>query len=789
MKKVELLAPAGSMESLYSAVNSGADAVYLGGSKFSARAYASNFDEENMTKAVDYCHIYGVKVYVTVNTLLKEEELREALEYSKFLYKIGVDALLIQDIGLAKAIRNEMPDFELHASTQMTIHNLEGAKFLKEIGFKRIVLSRELSLEEIKYISENIGIETEIFMHGALCICYSGQCLMSSMIGGRSGNRGRCAQPCRLPYSLIEGDEDREKKSYILSPKDICTLSDIKDIILSGATSLKIEGRMKRPEYVAGVIDIYRRAIDNIQIKEKKLDKKEILDYEAENKKLLQLFNREGFSKAYLYGNVGKDMMAYSFPKNTGVLLGKIDKELKITLKEDIDLKDGVRNGESGFAISKIIKDNKEVEKAYRGEKVKIYPVSYKAGDTVFKTSDVKLLKHYEGFYSNKYSKKISIPLKVDFKINSPIVISTEIKGKTITVKGEKIQEAIKKPLDKNKIIDSLRKTGDTPFNFEEITFNNFEEGFLPASSINGVRRALLEKVENFIVGSYKRERDLSKTINKDYPIKERKTLPDTLVYITTKDQLKAMLEFNIKDICINPFMRNNEIDINSIDGEKINLYLKIPNIIKGEFQVISEFIEKSLNKIKGITTANLGIINKFKDRTCIIGDYKLNVFNSESLNFYDNFIDGSCVSVELNKKELENSFKENKNAQMLIYGKIELMVSEYCAIGSVFGGKDKNSNCDTYCKKKKFTLVDRMGEKFLLGTDRFCRSYVYNSVALNLLPNIKELNKMNFKNFRLDFTDESYEEVVHIMKSMLAKTWDRDFKNYTRGHYKRGVE
>ncbi|WP_315117484.1 U32 family peptidase [uncultured Clostridium sp.] len=784
MKKIELLAPAGSMESLYSAVNGGANAVYLGGSKFSARAYASNFDEANMTKAVDYCHIYGVKVYVTVNTLLKEEELEEALEYTKFLYKIGVDGLIIQDLGLAKAIGREMPDFELHASTQMTIHNLEGAKLLKEMGFKRIVLSRELSLEEIKYISENIGIETEIFVHGALCICYSGQCLMSSMIGGRSGNRGRCAQPCRLPYSLMEGDEEGVKKSYLLSPKDISTLTNIEDIILSGATSLKIEGRMKRPEYVAGVIDNYRKAIDNIQIKEEKLD------YEAENKKLLQLFNREGFSKAYLYGSVGKDMMAYNFPKNTGILLGKIDKELKITLKEDIDLKDGVRNGEGGFAISKMTKDNKEVEKAYRGEKVKIYPTNYKAGDTIFKTSDVKLSKHYEGFYSNKYSKKINIPLKVDFKINSPIVISTEIKGRTITVKGEEIQEAIKKPLDKNKIIDSLRKTGDTPFNFEEITFNNFEEGFLPAASINGVRRALLEKVENFIVGSYKRDGDLGKTnYNKNYVIKEKRVLPEKLIYIITKDQLKAVLEFDIKDICINPFMRNNEIDIDSIDGEKVNLYLKIPNIIKGEFQFISEFIEKKLHKIKGVTTANLGIINKFKDRTCIIGDYKLNVFNSESLNFYDNLIDGSCVSVELNKKELENTFKENKNTQMLVYGKIELMVSEYCAIGSVLGGKDKNRNCDSYCNKKKFKLIDRMGEKFLLGTDKFCRSYIYNSVALNLLPNVKELNKIGFKNFRLDFTDENYEEVVCIMKSMQTKTWDGDFKNYTRGHYKRGVE
>ena len=245
MNKIELLAPAGSMESLIAAINNGADAIYLGGSKFSARAYASNFDNETMMKAVDYAHSYNVKVYVTMNTLLKQNELKEALKYVGYLYEIGVDALIIQDTGLINLCKDVYPEFELHASTQMTVHNGEGALYFTEKGLQRIVLSRELTLDEIKYISKDLGIETEIFVHGALCVCYSGQCLMSSMIGGRSGNRGRCAQPCRMQYTL-KGETTGQRKGYILSPKDTCLIDDIEGLIKSGTSSLKVEGRMKR---------------------------------------------------------------------------------------------------------------------------------------------------------------------------------------------------------------------------------------------------------------------------------------------------------------------------------------------------------------------------------------------------------------------------------------------------------------------------------------------------------------------------------------------------------------
>ncbi|MFA9397582.1 MAG: peptidase U32 family protein, partial [Clostridiaceae bacterium] len=299
MNEIELLAPAGSYDSLIAAVNTGADAVYVGGNKFSARAKASNFDNETLIKAMNHCHLYGVKVYIAVNTLIKDQELNEAIEYIEFLNNQGVDGVIIQDIGLFNEIKKTHHNFEnleIHASTQMTIHNLEGARFLNTIGYKRIVLSRELSIEEITEISQEI--ETEIFVHGALCICYSGQCLMSSLIGGKSGNRGRCAQPCRLKYTFISEDKSNkviQKEGYILSPKDISTFDFVDKILATKTKSLKIEGRMKTPEYVAGVVSAYRKKIDNVDFSQ--------LSEKQEKKNLLKLFNREGFSKAYFFGN------------------------------------------------------------------------------------------------------------------------------------------------------------------------------------------------------------------------------------------------------------------------------------------------------------------------------------------------------------------------------------------------------------------------------------------------------------------------------------------------------
>ncbi|WP_346886261.1 U32 family peptidase [Clostridium sp. UBA4395] len=788
MDKIELLAPGGSKESIYAAVQGGADAIYMGGNKFSARAYANNFNEEELIEVVNYCHLYNVKVYIAFNTVIKEEELDEALEYGKFLYKIGVDAIITQDMGLFKIIKEAIPEFEIHASTQMTIHNGEGAIFLKNEGFQRIVLSRELSLDEIRYISKDLDIETEIFVHGALCISYSGQCLMSSIIGGRSGNRGRCAQPCRLPYNIIKKSSGENREGYLLSPKDTCTIDEIKSLIESGTSSLKIEGRMKKPEYVSGVVTTYREAIDSVYHNKcfEIAPKKAILN---------QLFNREGFSKAYLRGNIGRDMMAYNCPKNTGVFLGTVEKDLTIQIQKDIKAQDGVRTDNSGFTITNILKGKEKVKEAFKGEKVKLMPTKYKVGDKVYVTSDTELLTKLQKNYEDIYGVKLPLTIKVRFAPGERFYLSTVYQEKEFEVYGENVEVAANKPMDKEAIIKNLNKLGDTPFKLENIEFETFEEGFLRLSSINSVRRELIEDIMKYIKIRDKRhvEEKAYKEFNRNSEEAKDIFNDEYLICVKTLEQLKSVLSFIDENPDIAPaigvdlFKKGEGLNLEEVDYE--NLYMIVPNIIKSEFNIVTEAIEKNISKIKGLITANLGIINVFKNRLNIIGDYKLNILNSESYDFYNRFTDISALSVELNNKEMFSLAKNIKTpVQVVVYGKYELMVSEYCVIGSTFGDKSSTSNCNFRCDKDKFVLRDRMNEEFLVTTDKYCRSHIYNTLPVNIVPFIKELRKNNINNYRVDFIDEDYNQVLKVMK-YIFKDEDVDLGKTTKGHYKRGIE
>ncbi|MGL4774340.1 MAG: DUF3656 domain-containing U32 family peptidase, partial [Clostridium sp.] len=761
MNRIEVLAPAGSRESLYAAINKGADAVYLGGNKFSARAYASNFDNDEMIKAVDYAHYYGVKVFVTINTLLKEDELKEALKYAGFLYEIGVDALIIQDLGLFNLIKSKFPSFELHASTQMTIHNGEGALYYKDKGFHRLVLSRELSFDEIRYISKELGIETEIFVHGALCICYSGQCLMSSMIGGRSGNRGRCAQPCRLPYTL-KGEVSGEKKGYLLSPKDTCTIEEVDEIIKSGTYSLKIEGRMKKPEYVAGVVDNYRKAVDDILNKQFKYDK------EKGKKELLKLFNREGFSKAYFKKNVGADMMSYNFPKNTGILLGKVLPSGEVLLKEEIALGDGVRQeSEKGFTVSKITKNGQEVKKAYIGEKVKLFPITYKKGQVLYRTSDKEFLSTLEDAIK-PFSKKLPLDVSLKFKVGEEVSLACTYNGEEYKVLGDVVEEAAKKPLEKSRIEESLKKTGEVPFKISNIDFEEFEDGFIRIASLNNLRRELIEEVMKGIRKATRRARNEEYNSIIEAP---KKPLGEYIFSCILREQVDGLMTIEgEKHIAFDIFSREkgalNLEDIKKYSEiEGVNVYLKTPNIIKSEFPKVKNIVDKALPYIKGILTSNLGIVHEYKNKTSLIGDYKLNIINSKSLAFYSEDFDMPTLSLELNKNEIKSILKESKvNASNMIYGKTELMISEYCPIGSTFGGKCSSKDCNLACTRDKFTLIDRFNEGFRVMTDIFCRSYILNGKALNLIDEREELRELGVKSFRLEFRDESFEEVLEVV-------------------------
>ena len=786
MEKIEILAPAGSLDSLYAAINKKCDAVYLGGNKFSARAYASNFDNETMQKAIDYAHNYNVKIYVTINTILKENEIEEAVRYAGYLYEIGVDALIIQDLGLLKRVLEEYPDMELHASTQITIHNGEAAVYFTEKGFKRIVLSREMTLDEIKYISKDLGIETEMFVHGALCVCYSGQCLMSSIIGGRSGNRGRCAQPCRMEYTL-KSNKGSERRGYLLSPKDMCTIEDVEDIIETGTSSLKIEGRMKRAEYVAGVVDNYRKAVDKVLFGSK-------FNVQKGKGELLQLFNRSGFTKAYLKNDTGRDMMSFNSPKNAGIPLGKVDKDGYIKIKESLSLGDGIRYGDKGFTLSKIIKNSNEVKSANSGDVVKLFPIEYKKGDELYKSLNKELFNELEG-YIKPYNRKVLIDAKVTFKIGEPLTIILNHNNKEHVFYGDLVEVAQKRPLEKERIIEALQKSGDVPFKIDEVSFECYEEGFVRVASINNLRREAIEGLMKNIARSYRRKREVSKKSNNKTNQNISNGELKEIFSCITKEQLKALIEEKVNNIAIDIFSReenalrsNDIIDLKNQYND-LNIYIKTSSIIKGEFKKVSNQIDNLKPYIKGLVTSNVGLINLYKDTLDIIGDYKLNIMNSQALKFYQDEIKIPTLSLELNRSEIKMLLKNNSGeVAFMIYGKPELMISEYCPIGSTFGGKTSSTKCNIACAKEKFTLIDRVNVHSRVMTDLFCRSYILNPVPLNLIDEIEFLKEVGISTIRFDFRDEDYNKVKEVL-SIYKKNDKFDTKEYTKGQFRRGVE
>ncbi len=481
-EKPELLAPAGSMEALVAAVENGADAVYLGARAFSARGYASNFSEKELEEAIDYAHLRGVKVYVTVNILLKEREVENALKLLSCLREMGADAVIVQDLGLISLAGKYLPDLPLHASTQMTLHNSEGVKFVKKLGIKRVVLSRESSLEEIKRIKEKTGTEIEVFIHGALCISYSGQCLLSSLIGGRSGNRGYCAQPCRKKYRLYcEGKQIQTSGSYLLSPKDLNTTSGLGALIEAGIESLKIEGRMKRPEYVAGVVRIYRRLIDRYIENPAGYSVSE-----EEQETLTQLFNR-GFTQGYFFENPRWELMSRENPHNRGIPAGtvvgydRLSSRIRVKLSRPLRLGDGImvenaetRPEDKGKIISSMYTGKGPVYSAGKGDIIEI-PFDSRApsGSTVYRTHDKKLMDSLKK-ESESGSLRPKIPVSVTSTIASGRPVRLEIKDRDsniVTIESEYLVEtAEKQPTSKVQIEKQLSKLGNTLFEAAELT-------------------------------------------------------------------------------------------------------------------------------------------------------------------------------------------------------------------------------------------------------------------------------------------------------------------------------
>lgn len=794
---IELLAPAGSKESVKAAVNNGCDAIYLGGKSFSARQYAGNFSNDEIMEILDYCHLRDVKVYVTVNTLYKQKELEELFRFINVLYQLGVDGFIVQDLGTATEIRRLFPDINLHGSTQMTIHNLEAVKFIQELNFKRIVLSRELTLDEIAYIAKNTNIEIEVFVHGALCFSYSGQCLMSSMIGGRSGNRGRCAQPCRLPYTLIDRDNSQVASGYLLSPKDIQTLDYIPEMIEAGITSFKIEGRMKRPEYVGAVVGMYRKYIDLY------FDKNNDYFVEQEDiKKLAQVFNRGGFSKGYLFCQGSKDMMSFENPKHWGIYLGKVVQYNYKTKKCIIDTVEPLKSGD-GIEIWRkgIEHTGVSVSKASKpGEKITIYLKEYvRKGDLVYKTKDKSLLEAIQQTYS-KDIRKSNIYGHIRFKKNMPVLLQFwNEKGIFIEVEGSMVEKAKNQALSHDRIKSQISKMGNTPFRMEGLTVDTDEDSYLPIGELNLIRRQGIERLKTAMINDFRRQ---PKSINK-ITIELNKNEK----YINNNDNKFNVLIKNSNDIeyVFHPrvkriYLDTNEYSVNEIEKitqtchkNNTELFVVLPRIDMN-YKREKMWYNLENTSIDGFLLRTYGQVYKMKHTTKKkVLDYTFNIFNPLTVNYWmQSGMKGLTLSPELNFEELKG-FK-GQGLEIIGYGHLPLMTTKQCIIGNTLGIKSLDTSCDNKRSGQKYRLVDRKKEVFPIEQDcSSCVSVIYNSKPILLLKELERIISLSVDTIRLDFYLEEKHEIREIIESYAdykdinnKKYYNRE---YTKGHYFRGVE
>ena len=806
MKEIELLAPVGSFDSLKAAVQNGANAVYLGGKDFSARASANNFDREELKEAVKYAHIRDVRVFVTTNTLIKQNELEDFVEYAKFLYDIDVDAIIMQDIGAAMLIHELLPDFELHASTQMVAHSLEDVQYLESIGFKRVVLARELTVEEIKYICDNANVDIEIFVHGALCVCYSGGCLMSSMIGNRSGNRGRCAQPCRQKYTMIDistGEEIHNNGDYLLSTKDLNTIEEIDKIIDTGVLSLKIEGRMKKPEYVATVIKSYRDAIDEYETTKKV----NISDETMED--LYTIFNRK-FTKGLILGEVGEEVMNSNVPNNQGLYVGKVvdynkkAKRLKIKLEGTLKKGDGINLG--GGTIGRIIKGKDITQIGYKGETIELdFIGEAKKNQLVFKTSDTDLIDRAQKTYTqDKEFAKSLIDAEISIKLDSyPELRLIDKNENIVTVQGDKlVEKALKVALSEEKIETQIKKLGNTPYEIDQLKINLDEGVSMPISLINQMRREAIELLDNArisVKGRMYKDNDIKYSPkiysrNADNKSKIR-------VKVNNIEALKSILNLDI-DMIYYEDVSTIEQAMTMANANNKKLIYSAPRIVRNREY---KRLEKSDKYCKDhVQISALGQVKYYKENSESVKfdvDYYLNPFNSETINHYKK--EGAetvCISQELNLHEIKETTQyTDLEIETVAYGYIPMMLSEYCPMGVVARSCKKDKRCAN-CKESKYVLRDFKGEEYRVSQDIFCRSTIYNSSANCLINNLDELSEAGINIFRLDFTHETPELIEKITESfidVIENDFVADAKSLevfedmdtTLGHLYKGVE
>lgn len=804
---VELLSPVGDFDCLKAAVQNGANAVYFGGQLFNARYSARNFDKDEIREAVNYAKSRNVKINFTLNILLKNNEFDDAIDVVKYIYELGVDAVIVDDLGFAKYIIDNFPGMEVHGSTQMTIHNLEGAIALKNLGYSRVVLARESTLSDIDYICRNANIDIEAFVHGALCISYSGQCLFSSAIGGRSGNRGRCAQPCRMYYNMLETSDNVSYKNigkgFLISPRDLCGLDFIPDLIKAGVKSFKLEGRMKTPEYVATVTRIYRKYIDlALSDNDYIVDKNDLHD-------LMLAFNRGGFSKGCLGGDDNHDYVFEEKPSNQGLYIGnisKIDKKnglISLKTNEPLDIGDTflVQQEDHKYTISEILKNGSHVKSAAIGDLVTIGRVKGKLelGDKVFKINSSIISKEIKEFNSHEH---VKIPLVANFKalIGKPLeleVVSLDEPGNTYfglsTTISNEIQpiEAISNPISKERLIEQLNKTTDTNFEFKQINIEMDDNIYIPKiSSINALRRDALNTLYQKGINNFTR------ILPSKLPSTElvhQHVFPSIRTYSILLNSISNSMDYsslkNVDRVYIPlKFFIKKEFESKLLEiSQFTDCYIDIPTIVRDNFRnVFYNNFDEKVNKfnIKGLVISNLSGIEfmmKYVGKLDIVSKYTLNIYNNHTIDELKKVgVNRVTVSPELDTDNLIDLCNNSSlPTEFLVYGKLPVMHIQYCPLG-------KSNKCYPTCSMKcktsnRFYLEDKLGYKFEFVPDNMQTiTKIYNSKINSI-----DYAKFPFDSCLISITDEdNLDEIIYNVKSNIKF----DGKNYTNGNLNKFV-
>ena len=722
---VELLSPAGDIEKLKIAVQNGADAIYMAGKKFGARAFSKNFEDDEILEAIKYCHLYGVKLYITINTIVYEDEVEEFIDYVEFLYKNNVDAVIIQDLGMADLIHKKFPELTLHASTQMNIHDISGLKLLKEMGFKRVVLAREVDLETIKQMKKEVDIELEVFIHGALCISCSGNCYYSYFEMNRSGNRGMCAQLCRQPYKLYKEDNEiKLEDKYLLSPKDLCTVKKLDELIDAGIDSFKIEGRMKSKEYVGLVTRVYRNKIDYNKVSDKDINN------------IKKVFNR-GFTLGNLYNQKGHEFINGYKPNHMGVPVGEVigssKGKVKIKLSDDINQEDAIRfvlDNEIGFYLNRIYKNNLLVNGAKQGEIIEVdckekIPINTK----VYKTIDTKLNDYI--ISSSDNIRKVTLDGIFTIDGNDIIFEVTDKINKEKIVLKESVFEAKNKPTTEYEIREKLNKLGNEIYVFNDLKINIKDNIFIPMTTINNLRRNMIELINN------DRLKNIDHTIcNYKFDKVDTNITNDIFFEVKNEEQLKYILD-------------NTNYKIYIEDEKLYNKY-------KQE-RVIFKQTRLKYNDKENVLISDIDNINKN-----VITDAYLNVVNSYYVRFLlERGIKKVTLSYEVNNYQIKDivdsyndRYKDKANLEVIVYGKPEIMISKYNMLNTY--------NLDD----GRYYLVDKFNKKFpLIIKEDYMR--LYNHESINKLEDIDELINIGITNFKIVLDNENKEDIKMILNAL----------------------